>query len=97
MEAGQVRHTVTRKKGMEAAFVAARLENDTRLRGEFGEPSHLGQIAELIGQRDNTMADAPIRKIRRAEPFEVIGAGVKPEGNAADPPHDDFLLLGSQR
>src|SRR5215831_17208475 len=78
---------------MEAALVAARLEDDARLRGEAGKPSHLRQIAELVGQRYDAMADGLIREIRRAEPFEVSGAGVKPKGDAADPPDDHGLLL----
>ena len=41
------------------------------------------------------MPGAPIRKIRQAEPFEVIGAGVNPEADAADPSNDDLLLLGT--
>ena len=41
------------------------------------------------------MPGAPVRKIRRAEPFEVIGAGVKPKGDAADLPDDDLSLLGA--
>ena len=41
----------------------------------------------------HTMPGAPIRKIRQAEPFEVIEAGVKPEGDAADLSDDDLPLL----
>ena len=77
------------------ALVAPRSEDDTRFRGEAGKPLHLRQIAKLVGQREDTMPDAPIRKIRRAEPFEVIGAGVKPKGDAADLPDDDLSLLGA--
>src|SRR5712671_132217 len=80
---------------MEAALVAAGLEDDTRFCGKAGKPLHLGQIAKLVGQRKDTMAGAPIRKIRCAEPFEVIGAGVNPEADAADPSNDDLLLLGT--
>src|SRR5712671_1941315 len=78
---------------MEAALVAAGLEDDTRFCGKAGKPLHLGQIAKLVGQRKDTMAGAAARKIRRAEPFEVIGAGVNPEGDAAYLPNDDFPLL----
>ena len=95
VEAGQIRQAITGKKRMEAALVTGRPEDNTRLCGEAGEPLHLGQVAELVGQCDDTMANAPIRKIRRAEPFEVIGAGVKSEGDAPDPTDDHLLLLGT--
>ena len=62
MKAGQVGNAVTRNERMEAALVAARFEDDTRLCGEIGKPLHLRQIAELVGQRKDTMTDTPSAK-----------------------------------
>ena len=93
MKARQVSHAITSKEGMEAALVTAGFEDDTGLCGEARKPLHLGEIAKLVGQRKDTMTGTPVYKIRRAEPFEVIGAGVNPESDAAYFPNDDLPLL----
>jgi hypothetical protein len=80
---------------MQTSLVAGGSEDDVCLCAEAGKPLHLRQIAKLVGQRNDTMIDAPIGKIRRAEPFEVIAAGVESEGDAADPADNDLPLLGT--